>query len=103
LQSQADQLTDARQTIARQQEQLSRVESSRTVGQNRSVEQINSLQQQLAVLTAKDAQQNDKLQMWKQLAEERQAEIRKLQIELQASKAVSPESAEKKGNFLGIF
>ncbi len=103
MQSQADQLTDARQTIARQQEQLSRVESSRTVGQNRSVEQINSLQQQLAVLTAKDAQQNDKLHMWKQLAEERQAEIRKLQTELQASKVVSPESSERKGNFLGIF
>lgn len=103
IKTQAAQLVEARQTIARQQAQLSKTEAAKTVGQNRLGDQIGNLQQQVSVLQKREAQQLENVQMWKQLAEERKVEIRKLQSELQTSQAVRLESSEKQGNFLGLF
>lgn len=103
INTQAAQLVEARQVIARQQAQLSQSEASKTVGQNRLGDQIGNLQQQISVMQKREAQQSENVQMWKQLAEERKVEIRKLQSELKASQAVLSESTEKQGNFLGLF
>lgn len=103
IKTQASQLVEARQTIARQQAQLSQSESSKTVGQSRLGQQIGSLQQQLAVLSTKEAQQAEQIQTYKQIAKDRENEIRKLQMELQARQAVTEESSEKQAKFLGLF
>lgn len=102
LQLQAQQLDDARQTIARQQSQLAQTESSRNVGQSRLHEQISTLQQELAALKGKQTQQGENASMWKQLAEERKLEIAKLQNELRSQSGVKQSNTDKKG-FLGLF
>lgn len=92
---------DAEQKIKEQATQLEQSKNQYAQMQLTLNKEIAALQQELAGVKGKEAQQDENYQIWKSLAEERKLEIEKLQS--QVMELATEQRPKEKSGFLGLF